>query len=214
MKRGLFVLLFVLSAALSQSNAAPIIDVGSYSLLPNTPDQKIIISISGGDSLTGLNLFAQVGDGGPELANDPYLLPPGTPGPAITSVNLKPVSGIFAGVADDETPIETGLPQVKNSSIAILEPGGFVSANGILAELTIDTTGFTTGHWDLLLSNVLNYSEIGGPFATAGVAEGPVDVPFEITNGSIDVTPEPATLALLALGGLAFVRRRGSRAGV
>lgn len=182
----------------------PVVVVGDHGLQPETADQIIQILIGGGGDLAGANLYAQVGDGGPELAG--YGLPPGTDGPAITAVNFEPVGGIFTGKGT-QTDLG-GLPQVALHSFDVT--AGTVDASGLLMELTFDTTGFDAGTWDLLLANVLPQIS-GGPYTTAGVGPGGVDVSLAITNGTITVTPEPATMALLSLGlaSLAALRRRG-----
>ena len=153
--------LSALSAA--SVSAEPIIVVGDHSLLPNTPGQKISISISGDNNITGINFYAQVGDGGPELAD--YSLPPGIDGPAITGVDLDPPGGIFDGKGT-QTDLP-GIPQVAISTFDVTT--GTVLGDGLLAELTLDTTGFTSGTWDLLLANVLPFSELDGPYNTEGI---------------------------------------------
>ena len=81
-------------------------------------------------------------------------------------------------------------------------------AQGRLATLMIDTTGFFGGTWNLSLSDVL-----------PGL--GPYDTNFAptsatISNGSITVVPEPGTLAVLSTAGVALLigltwRRRRRR---
>ena len=83
----------VLSSATTVS-AAPTVVVGSHPLLDNTPGQTIQLWVTGDGNLAGLNLFVQIGDGGPELAG--YGLPAGTDGPGITAVNLQPLGGILS----------------------------------------------------------------------------------------------------------------------
>lgn len=166
----------VLIMAAVRSQAATI-DVGNHLLMPNTPDQTISINVSGGDPVAGFNLFAQVGDGGPELSNFGH--PAGNDGPSIASVDLK--SGtIFSNVPDPQDD-QDGIPQVAISSIEISTPNASTVADGLLASLTIDTTGFASGTWDLLLDDVLPMFA-NGPFATdfAGT-------PATIVNGSIQV---------------------------
>lgn len=183
--------------------SAPMIVVGDHDLLENTAGQQIQIYVSGGGNVSGLNLFVQVGDGGPELTD--FFLPAGTDGPSITSIDLKPIGGIFAGIGDSQVDITPDVPQVKNSTIA-MTGGGSVVADGLLAIITIDTTGFFAGDavttWNLLLGGVL--PDAGGydtDFA---------GTPIDITNGSLSVVavPEPATLGLIALGGAGLLWRR------
>ena len=153
------------------------IEVGHHSLFANTANQEIPIFVSGNELVSGLNLFAQIGDGGPELGSFGFM--PGSDGPAITAVDLK-FGTIFADVAGPQDD-QAGVPQVAISSIEFSNPGGATLANGLLANLTVDTSGFFGGSWDLRLDGVLPMFE-NGPFATdfAGV-------PANITNGTIQV---------------------------
>ncbi|MCH8921558.1 MAG: tandem-95 repeat protein [Planctomycetes bacterium] len=159
---------------------APLVVAGDHVLRANTPGQTISILVSGEHDVSGLNLFVQIGDGGPELVE--FGLPAGTIGPRITAVDLK-TGTIFAGV-DDEPVIPPGnLPQVVNLTISLTGDPATVEADGILATLTIDTTGLFGGEWDLLLSGVLR-DLIGGPFETdfAGA-------PAIIESGMLRIVP-------------------------
>ena len=170
---GLFALLWALAV---KGQGATII-VGDHVLAPNTAGQAIPITVTGGDEVAGVNLYVQIGDGGPELSD--FGFPAGTDGPAITAVDLK-TETIFAGVNAPQDNQE-GIPQVAVSSIEFLTPEATTNADGLLASLTIDTTGFTDGRWDLSLGGVLPMFELG-PFETdfAGI-------PATIVNGSVEI---------------------------
>jgi len=161
---------------------AATITVGDHVLIPNLASQPISILVTGGDAVSGLNLSAQIGDGGPELVD--FGLPAGVDAPSIRSVDLKNGT-IFASASDPQVDLGS-IPQVANWSIAMTEPEANVPASGLLATLWIDTTDFFEGTWSLLLSDVLPDLP-GGPFATdfAGV-------PAVIQNGSITVDPNLA----------------------
>ena len=131
---------------------AATISVGSHILAPDTPAQQVEISVSGGNLVSGVNLAAQVGDGGPELAN--YGLPAGTDGPAIAAVDLT-TGTIFGTKPATQFPMGDAIPQFVNYGLMLTEPGESVAAQGLLVTLTIDTSGFSTGTWDLLLGDVL-----------------------------------------------------------
>lgn len=166
---------FVVLLAVASANAITI-TVGNHTLLANTPGQQVQIQVSGGEQVSGLNLYVQVGDGGPELVD--FGLPPGVDGPAITAVDLT-TGTIFAGVSDTPFVIEA-IPQYVSYSLAMLTPGSSVPAAGLLATLTIDTTGFAGGRWDLLLSDVL--PGLGGDYDTDFAP-----TPATILNGSLSV---------------------------
>ncbi len=156
----------------------PSIEVGDHVLQANTPGQTIDVLVTGGHTVAGVDLFVQVGDGGPELTQ--LGLPAGTDGPAITGVDLKQ-GAIFAAVPDNATDLSS-LPQVANWSISVTE-GGDVRANGKLATLTFDTTGLFAGRWDLRLAELLPAHPFG-PFNT-----GFAGIPAYVVNGTVSVVP-------------------------
>ncbi|MFC1758877.1 hypothetical protein ACFL2H_08925 [Planctomycetota bacterium] len=135
------------------------------------------IFVGGRQSVAGINLFAQVGDGGPERID--LGLSAGTDGPAITAIDLKG-SSIFSTVPD--VPFyDLAIPQVAFGTIALQQPDAFVVADGLLATLTVDTTGFFAGTFDLLLGDLLPSSPDGALHSDfAGL-------PIAITNGSIEI---------------------------
>jgi len=157
----------------------PVVNIGTHELASDRAGQTIELFVSGGHAVSGLNLFLQVGDGGPELTD--FGLPAGTDGPSISAVDLK-TGTVFNSISDTQSDLG-GIPQVKSYSIAISEPGGSVPAQGLLATITIDTTGIFEGTFDLLLTGILPALE-GGPFDSdfAGL-------PARIGNGSIVVVP-------------------------
>jgi len=150
----------------------PVIDVGHHVLLPDTPGQTFQVSVTGGDLVQGLNFNLQVADGGPEWGGV-------IDGPAIEALDIL-TGTIFDGNNTGTVDLDGGPP--SGSDIAPQYEGrstttdsGSVPASGLLATVTIDTTGFSSGTWDLFLSNTLN-----GPTDFAGL-------PASITDGSIRV---------------------------
>jgi len=183
-------LVAALVAVLSCGGAAlgATIDVGYHALLPNTSGQQIDILVAGGENVAGVDLFAQVGDGGPELVN--VGLPAGTDGPELASADL--LSGtIFAGTSAIQVDQDrAGVVQVLAAGAALSDPPPApqtVPAMGRLVTLTIDTTGFFSGTFDLALAGVLPSLD-GGPFDTTLVGSGGTPIAASITNGTIEVT--------------------------
>lgn len=159
--------------------ATPEIVVGEHELLADTTDQLIEIMVSGGDSVQGLNLRLQVADGGthPDAGGS-------IDGPKISNVDL--VTGtIFDGNNTGQNDL-LSLPQVSVQSITTAT--GTVVADGMLATVLIDTTGFMEGEFDLRAGSTLD-----GPTDFAGV-------PANITDGSIRIVPEPASFFGLLTG--------------
>jgi hypothetical protein len=191
---------------------ALVIDVGDYPLLENTSGQTVNISISGGDSVAGMTFRAQIADG--------YSAVPGEtiPGSSIDGPDFEGVDAISGGMVfagGNQTDV-VAWEQAWESNVST--SSGTVSGSGLLATLTIDTTGhFLTDSvtsWALDLEGmVFGDTEFTGA--------GAVEVPVTIANGTIyldaGVIPEPGVVVqLLGLGGagvfLLWLRRRKRRA--
>ena len=178
--------------ATSPAFAAPIIDPGEILLWPNRAGQRVPLFVSGGDLIEGLNLHLTVEGGGPEISAE------GKPGPKITDVDVL-TGTIFSGNNDGQTNAAS-FPQAWAVSTAT--SNGTVRAQGRLAVLTFDTTGFPldSGPFSLSLSD-----PIGTPTDFAGI-------PAELSEGviTISVIPEPASLTTLFVGMLFLytVRRK------
>jgi hypothetical protein len=190
--------LWSLSGAFTAQAAS--VNVGLHSLYANVSGQKVKLNVSGGDLVDALNFFVQIGDGG--VAASGYR---GT-GPLITEVDIL-TGTIFAGNNSGQTDLTGGLVPLP-AEIALVgtdTASGSVTASGLLATLTIDTTGYAAGStFDLKLKGTLNGDSSFG-----------LD-PITITNGSIVLVPvpEPAslmTLVLLAAGFAMFRRGQASR---
>ena len=177
-----------ISATLANITSAATINVGNHVLLPNTPGQQVTIPVTGGEMVAGVDLFVQVGDGGPELPN--VGLPAGTDAPEISSVDML-TGTIFGGTSATQVDHDrSGVVQVFFSSVALSLPPPDpqeVPAAGTLVTLTVDTTGFNSGTFDLLLSDVMP-AVTGGPFDTTLLALGGAAVPATITNGTLVVS--------------------------
>lgn len=171
-----------------------VIDVGDYTLLPNTPGQTISIRVSGGAAVQGLNFNVQVADGYPTGGS--------IDGPNITGLDLLGTASnptiFFANNSGARTPVRSD-PQVWSESLTT--GSGTVNASGLLAVVTVDTSGWFGGSWSFALGNT---------------QEGATDfagLPATITDGTITVVPEPASATVvgvgLLLGGL-WLRRNHS----
>jgi hypothetical protein len=208
--------LILLIGAVS-SPAASSINVGNHSLLPNTPGQTIAIYVTGGDLIAAADLLIQIGDGGPERVNFPPLLAgtdaPGVPLPVgLPNANLQNPTfgtdaGIFASVPNGGQSDGLGgsIPQLIG--LSILTDTGTVAANGLLATLMIDTTGLTSGTWDLMLKDTLAGN-------TQFLDETANQVPLTIVNGRLTIVPEPTAIVPFAATSLALfaLRRRAKHA--
>ena len=160
------------------------ITAGSHSLLPSAPGQLINVLVTGGDAVEGLNFRLVVADGFPDLTGSTI------DGPNITSVDIIGTGTVFSNTLTD-TNNNTGqqdanVPQAWDASTTTAS--GTVSAEGVLARVILDTTGFTSGTWALVLDNPeLTETNFAGISAT-------------LVNGSITIIPEPTSLALAAMG--------------
>ncbi len=152
----------------------PVISVGAISLLPNTPDQVCQIMVSGGAYVAGLTLNISVGDG----------LDAGT-APRITGVDILGNAAdptIFYGNNTGQVDAN-GVPDPypEYETVQTTTGSGLVPANGLLADVTIDTTGFTSGTWALVLAD------------PAGVATDFAGKSAVINNGTITIVQAPLT---------------------
>jgi len=164
-------------------SAMPVIDAGSHTLLPNSPYQQIEFYATGGDDVQGLNFYVQIADGGPEAAAAGFATLPGIDGPEITGLDL--ITGtIFQDDNAGQMVINSGYPQYRDANIATSipagqdgDPGTAVVVDGLIATVTIDTTGFSSGTYPLVLADVLD-----GVISTDFTS-----VPTTVTNGSITI---------------------------
>ncbi|MEM7806665.1 MAG: hypothetical protein AAF561_00970 [Planctomycetota bacterium] len=182
------------------AEAAVMVDVPDVVLIADTPNQEVPLFVTGGDTVQGLVLFVSIGDGGPERVD--LGLIPGTDAPAITDVDLEMGTIYDDGVFFADLP---SIPQFANATAIVTDDSTFV-ADGQIATLIVDTTGFDSGTFDLRLTNIFPDAP-DGPFDSVFEAGGN-EVEIIADVGSITViVPEP-TASLLACGVGAFLCRR------
>jgi len=177
-----------LSAAALAFAACPLswaanINVGTHVLLPNTANQVVTIHVTGGEQIAGEDFYAQIGDGGTYLGGSNVK-------PAFTNVDILGGT-IFAANNNGAYGDPNGTPPGSNAGHPLIwvdgttTVGGGLPASGLLATLTIDTTGLNSGTFPLRLTVA---SELG-PFATTlWSASGSTPIPLSIRDGSLIVT--------------------------
>lgn len=171
------------------------INVGNIELQPNQAGQVASITVTGGGQVGGINFIAVVNGGGPTMPEIDESFPAGLPGPTITSVAITG-PGTLAPTNFNSPNVLQITPQLYTSSFLTTGSNTFL-ADGTLALITFDTTGFFGGVYTLALS----YPPVDQATDFAGV-------PIDITNGTITVVPEPTTFGCIVAGTLVIARRR------
>lgn len=185
----------------SASNADIIITYGNGSniidLLPNTAGQDVQFfasGVPGEGNIDGLELNMQIGDGGTAIGGTDI-------GPTFEAVDM--VLGTIwngpGGGANQDDPFVS--PLLRQSTVF---SNSAFSADGLVATITFDTTGFSNGTFDFLLSGV------AGNFDSVFFLVDDT-VPTTAPNGFLRIgpVPEPSSATLLVgLAGLIWVRRR------
>lgn len=197
--------------ALNQLSAAASlqVNVGTFDLLPNTADQVIEISVTGGLDIAGINFYGLIEDGFPDITGSV------SNGPNITDVDL-------IGDADNPTiffPSNTGQSGIDQSrpqaffrtlTVGVDGEGASipVSGSGVFARLTVDTTGFTSGSYSLSFSGK---DDIDPAYPSLQFLDvNAQTITTDIIDGTLTIVPEPHQMALVtgfALLGLTSWRK-------
>jgi hypothetical protein len=193
-------ILGLLVTTTSVAQAAVTLTAGNHPLLPNTPGQvvDILISTDASDGVNALDLYLDINGGNPSA-------------PQFDSFTFG-APAIWAAAAT--SPSVYGDPYEPPPSTLVFASGIFlqnattdVPASGILARLTVDTTGFFAGDgpWPLRLEN--------GDWGETVMGNSVGVLPFIRQDGEISIVPEPSSLVLTllaaaALGAVAIRRRR------
>lgn len=184
----------VLLAFASNAPALPVVNVGTVDLQPNKAGQTVSISVidpsaSAVENIQGLKFILQIGAG------------TGT-APSITSIDVINGNTIFTGNNMGQfTPAGESFPQAL--AVDTLSNSGFVNDNGTLANITFDTTGVTSGTFPLSIG--AGSTRLGSTAFLNGSGD---TIPSTLVDGLIVITPEPASLSLLAVGAACLLVRR------
>ena len=192
---------FLATSVLAMTNSslqAGIVLTGNHNLVANQANQVINVFASpsnAGEIAPGLNLNFVVDDGGSIVGGVD------NNAPRITSINLKPVGGLFANIPDVQSNVllTQKLYQVTIAPTNVANRP-VITTNVLLAQVTLDTTGLTTGSWVLDLDGLPARGLPSSDFA--GIAT-------TVFNGTVTIAvPEPSSLLTLGLvGGISLLAR-------
>jgi len=170
-------------ALVAPAGAGPSVNAGTHYLQPDLAGQTALIYVTGGQAVQGLEFCAQIEDAtfGPLFEDGDILT-----GTIFAANNL----GLYEGSYVDP----------RRMYLGVVTQTGTVAADGLLATLTIDTTGLIAGTYSLSLTNSLE-----GPTNFAGISA-------DLLDGWIVIVPEPAVFPILCVFATAWLgRRRGAR---
>ena len=149
------------------------VSVGDHILLPNIGGQTFDLYASEFQQIQGVDLIGQIADGGPGAGGFEVA-------PSFSADLLVP-GAIFYPNNVGQYDFNQGSLGNQFVWMETLTAGGTVFGSGLLARLTIDTTGFTAGTWPLSLSGTVGgdmtfYSSVGDPYSPL-VVNGSITIP-------------------------------------
>ena len=156
--------------ATTTANQAPVIEIGTISLIANASNQEVPIYVYGTDKVSGFILNAQLGDG-----------QGGSAEPVFQNVSFS--EGIWDGHNISITGgVVSGAAQFIQASVVINNTNEESLAEGLLCTLIINTTGFDPGEtFDLKLSS----TQIG--VDSQFILHQANELPVSIINGSVSL---------------------------
>ncbi|MCC6508739.1 MAG: hypothetical protein IT423_06510 [Pirellulaceae bacterium] len=193
-------LVWCMALASASMTQAGFIVVGNHQLLPNMAGQVINIFVnpsSPDETAGGLNLNIVIDDGGSLIGGFD------TSSPVITNVNLKPTDGLFAKLPNSQTNVLMSPKLVQSTIVALdLASRPVIAPNSLLAQVTLDTTGFTSGTWTIDIDGIDSIGLPSSDLATLGT---------QISNCSMSITAVPEPSWLLLVGCAWLVRKRSTK---
>ena len=140
-----------------------------------------------------MNLFAQIADGGPGVGGV-------IDGPEFGGADM--LTGTI-WIVDPVTAPTDLVGNVIIAAVALATPGATVEANGLVATLYVDTTGWSADDsnnpWRLKMAPGTTVDPAGTELLDNSVPL-PMPIPLTINNGWIEIIPEPGTIWLLLIG--------------
>jgi len=163
-------------------------------LQPEMANQVVLIfgtGIVADGGADGMELDVQIGDGGADLGGVDT-------SPIITSIDM-----ITGTIWQGSTPTQTDSVSFPLGAQSTVDTTSLANADGLLAAITFDTTGFGVGEIDFQLTGV------AGSFDTF-LSQGASPLTTNAPNGIIRVTaiPEPASASIVVLGMIGLCARR------
>jgi hypothetical protein len=199
-------LVLALSLLATSAQANLFIDVGDHLLLPNKAGQTVPIYVKadGGEQVLGLHFRAVLGDGGTAAGGVDV-------GPAMTGDIIGP--GTVFELNNVGVSFDGSLPPLIFDQGTTTSSGSITLIPGLslLGSITFDTTGLGPGSVSGMPLRMAG--SVDGNTAIPNYFVGDPDFPLTIHNGSVTIVPEPASVALAAIGlvgviALAYRRRK------